>query len=309
METYIPSNINIYTKLVGVTFNNRQSNIMRLKVNDKLRLIREPNNIYDTNAILVCDKNFNELGHISKNLATTLAPILDAGKKLSITVQDITGTIQTSLGVNVFISNDSLTNNDKFNNISFNSFSDISTSSDDTLNNFFNNKISNLNINKEQTLTYKLKKWKILSREELYSVLKRSLIIEYTLNKLEIPMNFMIDKNKFIEKISTSLYFIIHNAISIDPSSNNILSEIRDEMELRMSHNNDNPFINLLSATIAGILSYKIFNLNISFFDIRKEAIDAAYTDFYQILMDKQLAILFIIINSPDFDDNIQKII
>lgn len=298
MNNYAPSEINMHTKLVGVTFNNRQSNIINLHVNDKLRLIREPDNIYDSNAILVCDQNFNELGHISKDLVATLAPILDNGQELSATVENITGDICTNLGVNIFITSK------KSNEISFSSFSDISTFSDNILNNI------TLKTSNDDELSRKLKEWKNLSLEEMIRVLKRSAVISQIFRNLEIPLDLMIDKDNFIKKISTTLYFVLHNAICINPSPRNVLSEIRDEMEYRMTHTKptDNPFINLLATTIAGILSYTIFNLNISFYELQAEAIDAAFTNYYQKLMDKQLSDLFIIVNSPDFKTNIQKI-
>lgn len=298
MTNYAPSEINMHTKLVGVTFNNRQSNIINLHVNDKLCLIREPDNIYDSNAILVCDQNFNELGHISKDLAATLAPILDNGQELSATVENITGDICTNLGVNIFITSK------KSNEISFSSFSDISTFSDNILNNI------TLKTSNDDELSRKLKEWKNLSLEEMIRVLKRSAVISQIFRNLEIPLDLMIDKDNFIKKISTTLYFVLHNAICINPSPRNVLSEIRNEMEYRMTHTKptDNPFINLLATTIAGILSYTIFNINISFYEFQAEAIDAAFTNYYQKLMDKQLSDLFIIVNSPDFKTNIQKI-
>ena len=69
------------TKVVGVTFNNAQENIKRLARKDiPLELVREPNNPYDPNAIKVMVAEWF-LGYIRKELASKLAPEIDAGKQ------------------------------------------------------------------------------------------------------------------------------------------------------------------------------------------------------------------------------------
>lgn len=67
----------ITTKVVGVTFDNRQELIAKLQMGDRIWLEREPFNRYDTNAIKVTRNNGEQIGYISRHLARSLAPIMD----------------------------------------------------------------------------------------------------------------------------------------------------------------------------------------------------------------------------------------
>ena len=74
--------INISTRVAGVTFEDRQSIIKKLKYRDKVEFVREPNNSHDPNAIkvMVCPKNESEfvhLGYIPAELAATLCKTWD----------------------------------------------------------------------------------------------------------------------------------------------------------------------------------------------------------------------------------------
>ena len=70
------------TKLVGVTFDNRQDAIEKYAMqNSKYRLVRQPSNKFDVNAIMVT-ANGRDIGHVPGKLAKELAPIIDAGTKL-----------------------------------------------------------------------------------------------------------------------------------------------------------------------------------------------------------------------------------
>ena len=73
----------IVTRLVGVTFNGAQENIKRFGCADigSFELVREPNNEHDQNAIRVVIAEFL-LGYVPKNIATWLAPKMDAGERL-----------------------------------------------------------------------------------------------------------------------------------------------------------------------------------------------------------------------------------
>ena len=62
----------ITTKVVGVSFEGRQTHISKLTPETKLYLVPEPDNIYDSNAIQVIDENNNRLGYIPKNQALKL---------------------------------------------------------------------------------------------------------------------------------------------------------------------------------------------------------------------------------------------
>ena len=82
----------IMTKVVGVTYEGRQSIIAHLHIGEKVQLVREPNNLYDQNAIKVVRTNGQCIGFINKSLAAHLAPQLDKLENtLEATVTSITG--------------------------------------------------------------------------------------------------------------------------------------------------------------------------------------------------------------------------
>lgn len=92
-----------YTKLAGVTFENRQQLIEQLDRGCPLVLVREPHNEFDPSAIQVCLKDGSVLGYLNRRLAHHLAPVMDEGRMYQGVVSDITGRDQSSLGVNVQI--------------------------------------------------------------------------------------------------------------------------------------------------------------------------------------------------------------
>lgn len=92
-----------HTKVVGVTFNDRQRFIPGLRAGEELQLRRERWNQYDSNAIAVFDGRGNQLGYISKELASDLAPKMDAGILYRISVASVTGGNGYSYGVNVSV--------------------------------------------------------------------------------------------------------------------------------------------------------------------------------------------------------------
>lgn len=95
---------NFHTKVVGVTFNDRQRFIPGLRTGEELQLRRERWNQYDSNAIAVYDRRGNQLGYISKDLARELAPRIDGGAQYRVTVYCVTGGDGYSYGVNVSVS-------------------------------------------------------------------------------------------------------------------------------------------------------------------------------------------------------------
>jgi hypothetical protein len=72
------------TKIVGLTFQKEYpSNVFALSASlatedDSLEMVREPNNQYDPNAIVV-NKNGKMIGHLPKNIAQFVAPQMDSG--------------------------------------------------------------------------------------------------------------------------------------------------------------------------------------------------------------------------------------
>ena len=66
------NNIQFKTRVVGVTYDNRQHNINQITQNTKIILRREPDNPYDKHAIRVLTKSGLELGYINRQLADLL---------------------------------------------------------------------------------------------------------------------------------------------------------------------------------------------------------------------------------------------
>lgn len=94
-----------FTKLVGVTFDNRQDIIRNLKPGEELFLERQPNNSFDANAILIKDVKGKDVGFLKADLAKFLAKEIDQDlAEYEIIVTAITGRENQSYGVNVLIS-------------------------------------------------------------------------------------------------------------------------------------------------------------------------------------------------------------
>ena len=96
-----------HTKVVGVTYNNRQKAIRSLQEGDEIFLVREPSNPYDENAILVVSRKRGDIGHIPRELAAQIAPLMDAINGLGEgTVFRLTGGTQDypTRGVEIFFS-------------------------------------------------------------------------------------------------------------------------------------------------------------------------------------------------------------
>jgi single-stranded-DNA-specific exonuclease len=90
----------INTKVAGVTFENRQSLISKLKGNEPCRISPEPSNKYDPNAIAIHVAYNGEvlhIGYLSKELAAQIAPYLD-GEALMCSIAEITGGFELSDG-------------------------------------------------------------------------------------------------------------------------------------------------------------------------------------------------------------------
>ena len=78
----------LYSKIRGTSYT--QELVRTLNLGDELSLIRDPNNQYDANCITV-NTSDGKVGFISKELATTLAPLMDGGTRLCCFVTAITG--------------------------------------------------------------------------------------------------------------------------------------------------------------------------------------------------------------------------
>jgi hypothetical protein len=91
--------------VVGVSFDNHQDVISKLRVGDRLVLVREPENVYDPNAIAVKTESGEKVGYIDRITAEDIARGLDSLEKRHIPaeVADITGglTGDSKLGVRI----------------------------------------------------------------------------------------------------------------------------------------------------------------------------------------------------------------
>lgn len=91
-----------YTKIVGVTFDQRQSYISKLQEGDRLQLVRQKDNPHDENAVMV-QKNEQTLGFLRKELAKNIAPLLGNGHLYEGVVEQVTGGGTKNYGVNILI--------------------------------------------------------------------------------------------------------------------------------------------------------------------------------------------------------------
>ena len=76
--------------VAGVThIKNIKTYVKKLKVGDRLTLLREPKNEYDELAVLVKDEKGHKLGYVPKRCNSVIARLLDAGKRLYAVIDDI----------------------------------------------------------------------------------------------------------------------------------------------------------------------------------------------------------------------------
>ena len=68
----------ITTKVVGVSFGNRQEVVAKLQMGDRVWLELEPSNPFDHNAIKVCRSNGEHVGYLSRSLAASIVPYFRA---------------------------------------------------------------------------------------------------------------------------------------------------------------------------------------------------------------------------------------
>ena len=85
--------------VAGVSLRNnngssRQAIIRQIEVGEPLDLVREPTNMYDTNAVMVLHE-LGQIGHVDRQSAKELSTILDSGGILSATVAAVDGRQKT----------------------------------------------------------------------------------------------------------------------------------------------------------------------------------------------------------------------
>lgn len=89
-----------FTKLAGVSFNNRQDFINDLSETTKIELVRDYKNKYDRCAIGVYNGNVL-VGWIPKYISEKLAPEIDSGIRWTANIKNITGIEKDTKGVNI----------------------------------------------------------------------------------------------------------------------------------------------------------------------------------------------------------------
>ncbi|KNZ71087.1 single-stranded-DNA-specific exonuclease RecJ [Thermincola ferriacetica] len=92
-----------YTKVVGVSFDNRQEIVARLREGEKLFLVREHNNPHDPNAVRVENRSGEQVGYLNARLAKHFAPLLDKGEQYLTLVSNVTGGQDKNYGLNIII--------------------------------------------------------------------------------------------------------------------------------------------------------------------------------------------------------------
>lgn len=89
--------MNITTKVAGVTFEGRQAIVEKLTGDEPCRIVPEPTNNYDKNALAVqvaLPDGIAHIGYIPRDLAALVAPYLD-GETIMVTIKTITGGFET----------------------------------------------------------------------------------------------------------------------------------------------------------------------------------------------------------------------
>jgi len=82
-----PTSTDDIIQVVGITIPNRKPFVSALIVDEEIYLIRDENNEYDSNAIMVTNKNGNQVGFIAKDCASIFAPKMDLGFKYKVTIK------------------------------------------------------------------------------------------------------------------------------------------------------------------------------------------------------------------------------
>jgi HIRAN domain len=100
-------------RVAGVTFDNRQATIARLRGDEPVRVVPEPTNKFDPNAlavlVAVAPGDVRHVGYVPRELAARIAPFLE-GEAVMAEIRQITGGFETwdhgtaSLGLLIAVS-------------------------------------------------------------------------------------------------------------------------------------------------------------------------------------------------------------
>jgi hypothetical protein len=115
----------VRTKVVGVSFDNRQEVIARMHRGDRIWLDMEPDNPYDPNAISVCCSSGLQIGYLNRNIAARLISLFRAyGYPVKGKVAMVTGSEWDGYNLGVVISFKLPKNNQLNNNLHFEDWDD-----------------------------------------------------------------------------------------------------------------------------------------------------------------------------------------
>lgn len=105
-ERYPEADKLIFSKIAGVTHRNRNGSdrqmiLERCSAREELRLIPEPDNRFDPNAVAVCRENGEQLGYLGRRLAEEMCGWMDKGEHWSVVLTQVTGIDKQTLGANI----------------------------------------------------------------------------------------------------------------------------------------------------------------------------------------------------------------
>ena len=86
-----------FSKVRGVTFDDRQDTVSSLGEGESLALVREPENPHDPNAVAVFTEpgdpgtKARQVGFLAREIASRVGPFMDSGGKAEAVVTEVTG--------------------------------------------------------------------------------------------------------------------------------------------------------------------------------------------------------------------------
>lgn len=93
--------LNLTVKVSGVTYEGRQDILKQLRGDEPARIVPEPTNPYDPNALAVHiamhDGTIAHAGYVPRELASEVAPLLD-GEAVMVKIDSVTGGFETEYG-------------------------------------------------------------------------------------------------------------------------------------------------------------------------------------------------------------------
>ena len=248
-----------YTKIVGVTFEGRQRLISKLDIGEQLILLRNPNNPYDRNAIGVYNINYDMLGHINRDLAKKMAPLIDSGVRFQVTVSEVVGGGEYNYGVKILIQ-------------------------------YLSNKEEQqLNINNIE----EFKKWFYQGSNYYYSFsacFKQSLhvaVLEEIFRSLQLPDRVMGDIEYMFDNTIKGICLACEGLLEYinNPHQFDIYYEFRDIIEQLFR---ENGFVGIISATVGCLFACYYFGLSNIVDGLKEQSIEASFTNSHKRIMQEQ---------------------